>query len=163
MGKRFTIQDVEKLRVRGMVNDTFARSDRQTVPEKAQVVSKDPVSVPKKRKSVIILPTQEAPQLLEMKMNLTLLGYDFKSEHQFSRKRKFRLDIALLEYRIGIEYEGIFKSEKSRHITLGGYSKDTEKYNLAILEGWTVLRYTANTYKRMIPHLEYILNSRVVL
>ena len=28
-----------------------------------------------------------------------------------------------------------------------GYSKDVEKYNLATIQGWSILRYTAKNYK----------------
>jgi hypothetical protein len=46
---------------------------------------------------------------------------------------------------LAIEFEGIM-SEKSRHTTKTGYSKDTEKYNLAAINDWIVLRYTVLTY-----------------
>lgn len=67
-----------------------------------------------------------------------------ETEYKFSKDRKFRFDMAIPELKIGLEYEGVI-SKKSRHTTITGYSKDTEKYNLAAIEGWRVLRYTANT------------------
>jgi len=70
------------------------------------------------------------------------LKLEYKSEHKFLENRKFRFDYAIPQLKIGIEYEGLF-SNKSRHTTVSGYTKDTEKYNLAVLNGWRVLRYTA--------------------
>lgn len=69
-------------------------------------------------------------------------------ELQFSETRKFRFDWAIPELMIAIEYEGIF-SKKSGHTTIGGYTKDCEKYNLAQIEGWKVLRYTAINYTNL--------------
>lgn len=73
-------------------------------------------------------------------------------EYVFSTKRKFRFDWAIPDKRIAIEYEGIF-SEKSRHTTVQGYSRDSEKYNLAVENGWRVLRYTAMNYKNLLNDL----------
>lgn len=70
-------------------------------------------------------------------------GFKPVSEYRFSKVRAFRFDIALPDERIAVEYEGIF-SDTSRHTTVGGYSRDCEKYNLAVVERWRVLRYTAN-------------------
>ena len=60
------------------------------------------------------------------------------------KKRRFRFDFAIEDKKIAIEYEGVYKG-KSRHTTASGYSEDTIKYNLAVIEGWRVLRYTAST------------------
>lgn len=75
----------------------------------------------------------------------------YKSEFKFSPNRRFRFDWVIMttHCRIGLEYEGIF-SHKSGHTTVKGYSKDTEKYNLAQSLGWKVFRYTALTYKNMM-------------
>jgi hypothetical protein len=52
--------------------------------------------------------------------------------------RKFRLDIAWPEYKIGIEVQGgIFL--KAAHSTGTGIKRDMEKRNLGILHGWRVL------------------------
>lgn len=67
--------------------------------------------------------------------------------------RKFRFDWAIPSEKIAIEYEGLFgkmcqfcKMTKSGHLTVQGYDKDCIKYNLAAIEGWRVLRYTAKNY-----------------
>ncbi len=76
-------------------------------------------------------------------------------ELQFSADRKFRFDWAIPDLKIAIEYEGIF-SEKSGHTTINGYVKDCIKYNLATLEGWKVLRYTAKNYEMLGTDLKIL-------
>lgn len=90
--------------------------------------------------------TSESKGIKHIKAVLDDLQLDYILEHEFSNVRKFRFDIALLNYKIAIEYEGVF-SAKSRHTTVTGYSRDAEKYNLASSLGWKVLRYTATNYK----------------
>ena len=81
-------------------------------------------------------------KLNDIEWLLKSLGLDYQLEYKFSNKRKFRFDIALTDYKIAIEYEGL-QSKKSRHTTSKGYTGDCTKYNLAQIEGWLVLRYTA--------------------
>jgi len=82
---------------------------------------------------------------LNIERALNLLNLKFEKEFKFLPDRKFRFDYAIPHMRIAIEYEGLnFNPRtKSRHITLTGYSADCEKYNLAVINGWRVLRYTA--------------------
>jgi len=84
-------------------------------------------------------------------------GYELLTEHRFHEARKFRFDWAIEkgDFKLGIEYEGIF-SEKSRHTNAKGYSVDGEKYNLAQQLGWKVYRYTALTYKNIIEDLKVL-------
>ena len=95
----------------------------------------------------------EAKQLGQMKMWLKALGIKFESEYKFHQTRKWRFDIAIVENKIAIEYEGIF-SEKSGHTTHKGFLNDVEKYNTATTEGWTVLRYTVKNYQNIITDVE---------
>ncbi len=81
---------------------------------------------------------------------------NYVTELQFDEVRKFRFDWAIPSLKIGLEYEGIM-SAKSRHTTISGYSKDIEKYNLAITLGWRVLRYTAKNYKDLETDLNKLL------
>jgi len=109
--------------------------------------------------------TVEAKQLTEMKQILRIMKHDFKEEHRFHPVRRFKFDIALVEYKIAIEYEGL-NSVKSGHTTALGYTKDCIKYNLATLCGWRVLRYTAieDNYKNMmrdIIDLKKLIDGRV--
>jgi len=68
----------------------------------------------------------------------------YELEYKFCETRRWKADIALITHNLLIEFEGgMFV--KSRHRTGVGYSKDTEKYNRAVIAGWRVLRYTSLT------------------
>ena len=84
---------------------------------------------------------------------LTKSGATF--EHKFLKDRKFKFDAVFLEQKLAFEYEGIF-SEHSRHTSIKGYIRDCEKYNLAVLNGWRVLRYTAANIKNLQGDLDKI-------
>lgn len=79
-------------------------------------------------------------------------------EHQFHHTRKFRFDWCIPQLMIAIEYEGLM-SEKSGHTTINGYTKDCEKYNLAQIGGWKVLRYTALNYKNLERDLKKLIKK----
>ena len=83
---------------------------------------------------------------------------EYVEELVFDDVRKFRFDWAITSLKIAIEYEGIF-SNKSRHTTISGYTEDCEKYNLAIANGWRVLRYTAINYTNLQKDLNYLIKK----
>lgn len=83
-------------------------------------------------------------------------GIEFQKEYRFSKKRKFRFDFAIKDHKIGIEYDGL-NSNKSGHTTLTGFTSDTEKINLAISDGWRVLRYTVLNYHNVLNDLEKLI------
>jgi very-short-patch-repair endonuclease len=69
--------------------------------------------------------------------------WPFEREYQFLPDRKFRFDFAWPGCLVAVEMEG--------GIWVGGshtrgvrYRSDCEKYNLATLVGWRVLRYTTS-------------------
>jgi hypothetical protein len=101
------------------------------------------------------IPKKEARQLSEIKMWLKAFGIDFTPELMFAKPRRFRFDIAIPSRMIAIEYEGIF-CEKSRHTTVTGYSKDAEKYNLAVSLGWKVYRYTSLNYSTVLDLIKVL-------
>jgi hypothetical protein len=80
-------------------------------------------------------------------------GYNLLTEHQFHPYRKFRFDWAIKELMIAFEYHGL-NSAKSGHTTMGGFTKDADKANLAQAEGWKVLVFTLKNYKTVIQTLE---------
>ncbi|WP_445454082.1 hypothetical protein [Flavobacterium sp. 25HG05S-40] len=82
----------------------------------------------------------------------------YVTEHQFDEKRKYRFDWAIPSLKLAIEYEGIF-SDKSGHTTVGGYTKDVKKYNLATVQGWKILRYTALNYSDLAQDIELFLSN----
>lgn len=67
-------------------------------------------------------------------------------EYKFHATRRFRFDFAYPDKKLAIEAEGGTWG-KSRHTTGTGYAADCEKYNLAILAGWRVLRCTGDHIK----------------
>ncbi len=60
------------------------------------------------------------------------------------KKRQWRFDFAWPELKIAVEMEGGVFTE-GRHTRGIGFSNDAEKYNVAVLQGWQILRYTAST------------------
>lgn len=63
--------------------------------------------------------------------------------------RKFRFDCANPIEKIAIEIEGgIWLGRNGGHTGGIGYEQNMEKYNLAVLEGWKILRYSPATLKK---------------
>lgn len=85
------------------------------------------------------------------------LGCEVQEEFKFCPIRKFRADwkVSKGDKCCLVEYEGLM-SLKSRHITKTGFSKDCEKYNLAAIMGYKVLRYTVLNFDDVIKDLEKI-------
>lgn len=87
----------------------------------------------------------------------------YVKEHQFmGKRRRFRFDYAILDKKIAIEFEGLesvdVKGKKipSGHTTKVGYTSDCTKYNLAAINGWKVLRFTALNYKDVGKYLSIL-------
>jgi very-short-patch-repair endonuclease len=69
------------------------------------------------------------------------------AEFVFAPPRKFRADFAYPEQRLLIEVEGgVYQI--GRHQRPAGFEKDCEKYNLAALLGYRVLRFTPAMIER---------------
>jgi very-short-patch-repair endonuclease len=67
-------------------------------------------------------------------------GVPFVQNYRFSAERKFEIDIAIPEHKIGIEIDGgIFT--RQAHGSISGIKRDMEKHNLLTLQGWRVLRF----------------------
>lgn len=70
-----------------------------------------------------------------------LTGYDFVSEYKFHDKRRWRFDFCNIETKTAIEIEG-GAFTNGRHTRGAGFIGDMEKYNNAVLLGWSILRFT---------------------
>ena len=137
-------KDLQKLKEKGLVVDK-----QLTVSESVVVksVNKPKISV---EKNTIELYFKQLVQsgLIE----------NYTTEYKFHSKRKFRFDWYIPGLKLAIEYEGIM-SEKSGHTTVTGYTKDLVKYNLAIINGFRVLRYNALNYQQAYEDIEKLINQ----
>lgn len=80
------------------------------------------------------------------------------TEYKFHPTRKWRFDIAIPAHLIAIEYEGgVFTG--GRHTSSMGFVKDVEKYNEAVLNGWRLLRVTANDMHK--KNYEFVLYEQI--
>lgn len=68
--------------------------------------------------------------------------------------RDWRFDVAIPEYKIAIEFEGGTWAG-GRHVRGLGMISDMDKYNVATVHGWRVLRYTHtnHTTAQIMSHL----------
>ena len=139
---------------------SWSENDLKNLKLKGLKVDDNKINETKKPKIVIVKRSVEKDTIhaiLDM-LKLTNKIEDYVFELQFDEVRKFRFDWAIPSLMIAIEFEGIM-SEKSRHTTKTGYSKDTEKYNLAAISGWIVLRYTVLTYGNLERDLLKIIKT----
>lgn len=65
----------------------------------------------------------------------------FEREYKFLKNRRFRFDFAWPNIKFAVEIDGNVY-QKSRHTTGAGFSKDCEKFALASIEGYRVIRTT---------------------
>jgi hypothetical protein len=71
------------------------------------------------------------------------LGLDVWPEFYFSTERAYRFDYAIPEYKIAIEQEGgIHMKGNSGHSSGTGIQRDMDKNNLALSQGWVIIRRT---------------------
>ena len=135
---RFTEKDLKALQAKGlgMIGDLVLKKHSS------------PPHLPK-----VLKP--EAKGVLFMQNVLEASGLAFSKEHKGIPGRLYRFDFAIHSLMVAIEYEGL-NSTKSRHTTLSGYTWDCDKYNLAALHGWKVLRYTAMNYRQFETDLKIL-------
>lgn len=125
-----------------------------------------------KKKDRVIKPRNDCKEVQKMHWDLKYFCIErkiaFEHEFQFARKdriptgmksKKYRFDFCLPQYKIGIEYHGL-NSEKSGHTTLTGFTKDTEKSNLAQELGYEILTFTVLNYKNVLQEVIKILNKK---
>jgi len=69
-------------------------------------------------------------------------GLTPEREYAFHPERKWRFDFAWPQFNLAVEIEG------RRHLTYAGFNEDCDKYNIATIMGWRVLRYTTRMVVR---------------
>lgn len=65
-------------------------------------------------------------------------------EFRFAPPRRWRFDYAFHAHKVALEVEGGVWT-RGRHTRGAGFLADAEKYNVATLNGWRVLRVTPDT------------------
>ena len=67
---------------------------------------------------------------------------DYVQEHRFAQSigRRWRFDFAWLNPKFALEVEGVVWKGKGRHQSAQGLINDCEKYEAALILGWTVYR-----------------------
>ena len=71
---------------------------------------------------------------------------EYQKEYKFIPNRRFRADFYLEKYRLLIEIEGGMWSN-GRHNRGSGYRADCDKYNLATLHGYKLIRFCTEHIK----------------
>ena len=104
--------------------------------------------------------SKKCPYKAKIEQILDSLNVKYKKEYLAFKGRKFRFDWAVFldKCKVEIEYEGIY-SEKSGHTTMSGFVSNLEKYNMATVNGWKILRYTAGNIENLANDLTNIINS----
>ena len=114
-----------------------------------------------KPKGTPIIPKPEPAGLDFIKHILKKRNIAFITEFKFCTTRKFRADIAIPQYRILIEYEGLVYGGQGGHQTVEGFNSNCIKYNICTLQGWFLLRYTNQIYKNFDQDItEFLLNIK---
>ncbi len=86
-----------------------------------------------------------------------------KIEYRFHSTRMWRFDLAWVDLKVAFEKEGLPPRDgKSRHTNPEGYANDCEKYNIAQISGWVVIRGTSHMIKSgvALSHLLEALKCR---
>lgn len=79
----------------------------------------------------------------EFEQQLSLVGIQVEHEFCFAPPRRWRSDWRIVGTTLLVEFEGgLFKKRKAGHSSVSGILRDVEKYNEAMLAGWTVIRIT---------------------
>ena len=92
-------------------------------------------------------PRSQAEAMFEMHLKLYQVpGYT--TEFRFDPERKWRFDFAWIHAMLAVEVEGI-TYDSGRHQRKDGFEKDLEKYEAAMLAGWTVYRCSPTMIKSL--------------
>jgi very-short-patch-repair endonuclease len=87
-------------------------------------------------------------------------GLTPEREYRFHPTRRWRFDFAFTEQKLAVECEG-GSWVNGRHVRGAGFEADTEKYNAAAMQGWTVLRFTSRMIKsgEALKQIEQVLSA----
>ncbi len=127
------------------IDEALAKAEREGRVSRPVELLRSPAELADALKLV----APKTAKLRKPKINLPVerLAYLFRHfgeperEYRFHARRKWRFDLAFPAYRLAVEYEGLFAA-KSRHTTVKGFDADAEKYSVAAISGWVVVRIT---------------------
>ena len=97
------------------------------------------------KRRTIPQPRSKAEAELELYLKLYRIT-DYVTEFRFHSERKWRFDFAFINKMLAVEVEGI-TYDSGRHQRKDGFEKDLEKYQEAMLLGWTVYRCSPTMIK----------------
>lgn len=80
-------------------------------------------------------------------------------EYKFDSLRKFKFDYANFRLKIAIEMEGGIYTGTG-HAKIGKYLSDMEKYNMAQIKGWIVLRYGHGQERKIAGDVKKAIEKR---
>lgn len=116
---------------------------------RAAVIPDKPKKLKANKGKVFVKPSKEKAWIgWYLKVWCAERGLDLENEYKFDPEREYRFDFCIPAIKVAIEYEGLM-SAKSGHTTVTGYTKDTDKYHLAEVHGYRVIRLTALNYKSL--------------
>lgn len=92
------------------------------------------------------LPKALSPGEEEFLLQCRVYGLLPAREHKFHSSRNWRFDFAWPELHVAVEIEGGAWAN-GRHSRGSGFQADCEKYNAALLQGWSVFRFTTAMVK----------------
>lgn len=91
------------------------------------------------------LPKKLSPGEARFLQHCKAKGLTPVQEYRFHATRRWRFDFAFPELRIAVEVEGgTWSRGKAGHTSGVGYRSNCQKYNSAVLLGWSVFRFTSD-------------------
>lgn len=103
---------------------------------------------------------KQAYNKLHARIQRNLIGLpSYEIEVRFHPKRRWRLDYAWPELKIGLEVHGGHHSN-GRHTRGVGFANDREKMNEAQLLGWIIIEVTSDNIPDMRMWIERAIDSR---
>lgn len=79
-------------------------------------------------------------------LQLRAMRIDYVREYRFHDERRWRFDFAMPAKKIAVEIEGGIWSN-GRHTRGKGFEQDLEKYQAALVDGWSVYRCSPSMVK----------------
>lgn len=149
---RFTLHDIQSKLSAGKIRG-YSIPDKKVKGVQVVAGGENVARSGKKTAKSEQIPHKQMAHIIGVLENLKV---EYRTEYEFDDVRKFRFDVAILHLMLAVEYEGV-GSKVSRHTTRKGYMRDCEKYTLAAVNGWRVLRYTYKDYKNFESDLKAIL------